>query len=540
MNIALIGGTGGMGKLCNSFLLKHDHSTHCFNRALTNFEDEISKADVVIISVPKKVFPEIIEKLQLCNLKGKGIISLSSYMSDEVALLESVETEYSFVHLLFGPDIKYFAGQNIIFTPTKHEGIQTIITQLEHAGAEVVEASCERHDELMAHIQALSQLSSIALAKTLSDSTFSLNELQQASTITFRHNVDSIKRIVKQDAELWSAIQFTNQYFPKILEQHVKNNEYFTKLVAEKNSEAFAQTFESIQDYFSDTAGDTSETQPTDTKREVLGKKFGVLGPAGTYSHEAATKYGISDECIQFYKTIPEVLNAMASKEITDAIVPFENAIHGTVLETIDGIFKHNLSIVDELVLDINHVLAVVSPEVKEKDITDIYSHSQALGQCAETIQMLFPNAVTHPQGSTAGGMEIISKAKNKTGAAIGPAFAAELQGLYVLRETIADAENNQTLFVVLSSTHQESAQLKSTLLALTVKEDRPGLLADITHVFKENNINLAKIESRPSKEKLGTYIFYIKADVPPNDAGLQSLLIDLGHMGVVAKQLSR
>jgi len=176
MNIALIGGTGGMGKLFTTFLEQEGHVTYCFNRELKNFEEEISKADIIVISVPKNIFPEIITKLSKLSLEGKGIISLSSYMSDEVSLLDTLSVEYAFVHFLFGPDITYFSGQNIVVTKSNHVQIQSVITSLKNEGANVRESTPEEHDILMGHVQALSQLSSIVLAKTLSDSSFSINE----------------------------------------------------------------------------------------------------------------------------------------------------------------------------------------------------------------------------------------------------------------------------------------------------------------------------------------------------------------------------
>ena len=232
-------------------------------------------------------------------------------------------------------------------------------------------------------------------------------------------------------------------------------------------------------------------------------KQIAYLGPEGTFTQEAASK--LKGELIP-YDTIYDVLNIIDTKEDYIGVVPIENSIEGSVGITLD-LLAHNydLKIIGEIVLPIKHQL-LTNPGTKMEDIDAIYSHTQPLAQCRNYLNKL--NIKTFSTTSTALAAKTI---KNKTNvAAIGNRNLAELYDLEIIAEDIQDVENNQTRFAILSKTPIEPKENFKTSIIVSLKKDAPGALYNILGHFTKSNINLTKIESRPSKEGLGNYIFFI------------------------------
>lgn len=539
MEISIIGGTGSMGHLINKFLTKQGYSVNIFDSNLSNFSKIIQKTDLIIVSVPKSVIPEVIKKLGKENLDKKAVISFSSYLSDEIDLLKGLKTDYAFVHLMFGPSVEDFNDQNILVTKHKNKFIKEFVSLLEKSGANVVSTSVAEHDSLMTYVQALSQFNSLVLAKTVSESGFDLNKIKNSSSITFRLNLEIINRIIKQDPKMWSAIQFSNTKFRGLLESHIDNIKLFENIVKNKKSISFDKEFKSIKKFFEKEDVDISKEEIKEKiKKQKQAGDIGVLGPEGTYSHEAAWRYK-KNKSFSFYKTVEDVVEALAKGEVKEAVLPLENSIHGTYVPTLDGIFNNDLRIKEEFILDINHVAAGVLKGLDRNNVRNVFSHPQALAQCKSNIKKLYPNATVEPVNSTAGSLKDISETKDKTSVGIGSQFAANLYKLNVVDKDLADVKNNQTLFVVATSKNQGKTKLKSTLIAFSPNVDTVGMLADIAKIFKDNNVNLSKIESRPSRKKLGTYIFYIKLDIEPSNPRLRTLYKKMEELGVTIKQLS-
>jgi len=233
---------------------------------------------------------------------------------------------------------------------------------------------------------------------------------------------------------------------------------------------------------------------------------LGALGPKGTYTHEAAKSY--SDSQIRFFATIHDVIDAVANGTVKEAIVPFENSIHGVVIQTLEGIYRQNLFVKKQLVLDIHHCLAGVNNKLE--CVTTIYSHPQALGQCAQYLREHFPNATQIEVSSTSYAMELVKKENNPALVAIGPALAAKINKLEVIDTDIQDENENQTAFYVISKELELNKDASKSLIVCKPQKDFPGLLHFILSEFVKYEINLAMIESRPSRNQLGTYIFYM------------------------------
>ena len=205
-------------------------------------------------------------------------------------------------------------------------------------------------------------------------------------------------------------------------------------------------------------------------------------------------------------QTIPKVMESVESDETTYGVVPIENSIEGSVGITLDS-FAHDfdLKIYKEIVIPINQNL-IVNKGVKLEDIEEVYSHPQAIAQCNKFIVENDLKPVY--TRSTANAVETIIG--NNTKSAIGNIKAAEIYCLDVIKTNIQETDNNETRFVIISKKEHEITGRDKTSIIFSIYEDAPGGLYDILGIFKNNNINLTKIESRPSKKGLGKYLFFV------------------------------
>lgn len=227
------------------------------------------------------------------------------------------------------------------------------------------------------------------------------------------------------------------------------------------------------------------------------------LGPKGTFTHEAAEMLG--DNLVPFC-TIPAVLESVALGECDLGVVPIENSIEGPVGITLDSLaHKFDLKIFGEIVIPINQNL-VVNKGSKIEDIEDVYSHAQAIAQCREFINK--HNIQPHYSVSTARAAKSIIGDSSK--AAIANSKTVELYDLEILESNIQDINNNETRFIIVSNEDARPTGNDKTSIIFSIYEDRPGSLYKILGIFEKNNINLTKIESRPSKAGLGKYLFFV------------------------------
>lgn len=231
----------------------------------------------------------------------------------------------------------------------------------------------------------------------------------------------------------------------------------------------------------------------------------------------------VGDDLIP-YCSIPAVMESVNSDECLLGVVPIENSIEGPVGITLDSL-AHNfdLQIFGEIIISINQNL-LVNPETSIDEIEDVYSHGQALAQCSEYLSK--HNFQPHYAVSTARAAKGIIGDKSK--AAIGNVKAAELYGLEILESNIQDRDNNETRFVVVSKKSHEITGNDKTSIIFSIYEDRPGSLYNILGIFQKHNINLTKIESRPSKKGLGKYLFFIDFEGHKDDELINEILKEI------------
>lgn len=235
---------------------------------------------------------------------------------------------------------------------------------------------------------------------------------------------------------------------------------------------------------------------------------YAYLGPEGTHSHEALLAFAGSDVRCDPFPTIGEVFNAVERGKVERGIVPIENSVEGSVNATLDALaFESDLEIQAEVVRDIHHALCV-APGIKLADITRIVSHPQAL---AQSRRWLTEHLLGKPMSAANSTAEAVRMAVDEPGvAAIGSMFASRTYGADVLHEAIEEYAGNQTRFVVIGNGIHERTGQDKTSLALFMKADKPGTLHMILSEFAFGQINLTKIQSRPTRKQLGDYMFFI------------------------------
>jgi prephenate dehydratase len=234
-------------------------------------------------------------------------------------------------------------------------------------------------------------------------------------------------------------------------------------------------------------------------------KRIAFLGPPGTFTEEAALLYDPAGQHLPF-SSVAAVAEAVSSGMAEEGVVAIENSIEGSVPDTLDIlIHEERLSIRRELVLPIEHFL-LVRPGTQASDVTVLLSHPQALGQCRRFIERCFPRAEVVAALSTSTAVEEMMAREGA--AAIATRRAVEIYGAEILARDVQDRSDNLTRFVVLAEGDHPPTGNDKTSLAFSFAEDRAGLLVDVLQEFSSRNINLTKIESRPTKERLGEYIF--------------------------------
>jgi len=255
----------------------------------------------------------------------------------------------------------------------------------------------------------------------------------------------------------------------------------------------------------------------------MVKQKIAYLGPAGTFAEQATITYNPNSELLP-RPSIPAVAQAVEAEEADEGVVPIENSLQGSVTFTLDLLIHDStLLIRNELVLPVHHNL-LSAPGTSSDRIIVIYSHPQALAQCREYLLKRHPNADLVASLSTAGAVEELERHGDNT-AAIGNLRAAKLYGAEILERNIEDNSNNVTRFVVLGKTRQEKTGNDKTSICFWFDTDSPGLLFSIMQTFAELDINLAKVESRPTRESLGRYIFLIDFDGHREDKKVKKAL---------------
>lgn len=262
--------------------------------------------------------------------------------------------------------------------------------------------------------------------------------------------------------------------------------------------------------------------------------RIAFLGPEGTFTEEAL----LSEPDYAASQIIPmgslvEVLEAVDSGAVELGFVPLENAIEGTVRDILDSlVFEFDLRIQREVILDV-HLHLMARAGVQLADIERVASIPVATAQCRRFLTTQLPSVETMATNSTAEAARLLGdedpSLSSRPTAAIAPRLAAKLYGLQILSEEIEDHPDNQTRFVSLAKSGIPAPTGHDrTSIACFQNADHPGSLYAILGQFAARNINLSKLESRPTKKSLGDYCFIIDFEGHVADAVISDCLRDL------------
>lgn len=242
------------------------------------------------------------------------------------------------------------------------------------------------------------------------------------------------------------------------------------------------------------------------------GIRIAFQGERGAYSEMAIMLKFPTSTAIPL-KTFYDVFETVKNHRNGIAVVPIENSIEGSVSETYDLLLQDKIYVSGEIFQRINHCLIV---NKGYKNIINVYSHPQALGQCRNYIQRNKLEPI--PAFDTAGAVKFIKENKMMSSAAIASRRAAEIYDMEILDEGIEDKKNNFTRFFVISQQLVEKPSGKDRTSIIFALEHKPGSLYQVLKEFSRKSINLTRIESRPTKETPWEYYFYVDFDGHYND----------------------
>jgi prephenate dehydratase len=269
----------------------------------------------------------------------------------------------------------------------------------------------------------------------------------------------------------------------------------------------------------------------------------GYLGPEGTFSEEALLGSAAADAVTPVaLETIREAVMAVQERTVEWSLVPIENSIEGSVTVTLDTLAGEasEVAIVGEVVLPVRHYLITASP-LEWAQIETVVSHPHVPGQCTRFLHGPLAHARVLAASSTAEAVRLVSERKDDSLAAIGTRLASDLYECVVIAEGIQDREDNETRFVWLARADsragpprlrtQTGNRHKTSLVFWGAGADHAGWLVMCLNEFARREINLTKIESRPMREQLGHYMFFVDLEGSLQDEVVSRALTGLHAM---------
>jgi chorismate mutase/prephenate dehydratase len=244
-------------------------------------------------------------------------------------------------------------------------------------------------------------------------------------------------------------------------------------------------------------------------KKPKAGKqkvKVAFQGERGAYSESAVYTFFGTDAEVKPCRDLTEVFESVDKQDAPVGVVPVENSLEGSVNQAYDLFLTHNLKVSGEVIIRISHCL-IANPSTSLEAVRTVYSHPQALAQCRSFLERLGSDLI--PTYDTAGSVKMLREKGLKDAAAVASEKAAEIYGMKILVKEIEDIPTNYTRFFVISKNDSPSTGKDKTSIIFAAAHT-PGSLYHALGEFAKRNINLTKIESRPTKQKAWEYNFYL------------------------------
>lgn len=525
--ISIIGGTGAMGSMFKEAWEKQGYKVIVASRQteITPI-DAAKQGDLVIVSVPIPVTAQVIQDISQF-VKPDAILSdFTSVKQDpckQMLLWAKPSVNVIGGHPVFGPgmDIK---GQPFVVCPARasKESVKLYIEVMQSIGLNVIEMSADEHDKEMAVIQCLNHLSNLSLAQAIKNLKFDVSK-QDLFSPAFMLNLNVIGRMLSQDSSLYANIETYNPYAREYAKRFLDALLEIKKDIDSGDKTALENKIKEMQKHFGKLKQESLLSTSKILKeipKHTSGDKLAVLGPDYSYCHILATKAFTKADYI-LCNNIEDIYKQVSEGKVKLGLAPIENMLNGSVRESIFSLKKYKVKINHLFNFPIHHCLASKSDKFKK-----IVSHPQALAQCSKFLAPYKEKGIILVEApSTSKAMELA--AANKEYAAIGSKEAAEHYKANIIQENIEDNHSNVTSFILISKTENKlPLQGKArTSILVTPDKDKPGLLYEMLSVFKKNSINLTKIESIPTGNKIGEYLFYIELDGSLDEDKLQSAI---------------
>ena len=270
------------------------------------------------------------------------------------------------------------------------------------------------------------------------------------------------------------------------------------------------------------------------TSKKIEGVEVAFQGEIGAYAEEAAFHFFGSSIQSRPNESLEEVFKIVEGGEVQFGVVPIENSLEGSISRVYDLLLDSTLMVRGEIELRVIHCL-IASTESGLDTIRKVYSHPQALAQCRSFLKHL--NCELIPTYNTAGSVKMIKERQLPDSAAIASARAAEIYGMKVIAQEIEDNPNNFTRFFILSREDSPPSGNDKTSIVFSAK-DRPGALYKSLRKFASRNVNLTKLESRPTRQKPWQYNFYLDFEGHRQDKLAQEALESLEKSSIFIKVL--
>lgn len=541
-----------MGQWFRSFFESQSLEVLIYSRKTkTNLGEMIKKADIVMLSLPMSQIDKVIRQITPDLRENQLLTDISSLKENVMQTMSDTHSAVLGMHPLFGPSNMAPAGQKIVICKQKttaksanNKHIDFLLKTFQNNGLVIIEMAPSEHDRQMAFIQALTHTINIIFAQTLSEQKATLDGRLQ--TPLFMLQSLAMQRVLQQEPDLIADIQLLNPHFVTLLENFITKAQNLLELNKSRDRTELIKQLKKIHITPQEAAIPLQETNRilqllekksitfTETKKVKHNNSLraAFLGPEGTYTHQAAANL-FKDKNLLSASTIEAVFHLVHDGKVDVGVVPAENSIHGTVRETLDLLSDSSLKAIGSYDLPIHHNL--LSQETILDDVDEVISHPQALAQCRNFLSEHLPKAIIISASSTTSAL----KTPQPHQAFIASAIASQLYFVPILRKDIEDITNNTTRFYVISKHPLSLKGLKDahTLVFLTIY-NRVGILRDILTVFADNGISLSKLESRPSREKLWDYHFFMELDVRQDDPALKNTLEDLEQFCPMIKVL--
>jgi prephenate dehydratase len=269
--------------------------------------------------------------------------------------------------------------------------------------------------------------------------------------------------------------------------------------------------------------------------------RVGYLGPRGTFSEEALLSSASPDAVEPVpIAGIYDTVMALRDGQVDWAIVPIENSLEGSISVTLDLLAERagDVEIVGEALLRVRHSL-IAAEMLSLAEIETVITHPQVPGQCAAFLRGELAHARILPASSTAEAVRTVVSEGERGRAALGTPLAARIYGGTVIREGVEDRDDNETRFVWLARTGRGGApplrpgadgEWKTSLVFWGLGAEHPGWLVRCLDEFARRDINLTRIESRPRRERLGSYMFFVDLGARLRDAAVTEAIDGLGR----------